>query len=275
MSLRVPARAGERYGRVLGYLDASTLEGWSGASGVRLLVSRWYARVFGFPELAAHQRFGPIQGMLRRYGGQRVLDLGAGNGLYSLADGVARPGATHILADVSHRHMRRATTTGAALGLQVQCITGSADSLPLPAASVDTVLVIEVLQFLDDDEGAIREIARVLRPGGVWLCEQDSPPPGTPLPRSNEDRLQKRRAGYAPETLRDLAGKAGLVLEASQMVAGPRARRWEAWDGRLFQRNRSVHFLLFPLIRLAAWLTTSTPVPGSSGTVLFCFRKPA
>jgi hypothetical protein len=139
---------------------------------------------------------------------------------------------------------------------------------------VDTVLLIEVLQFLDRDDAAVQEVARVLRPGGTWLCEQDCPPAGTPLPRTAEGRLQKRRAGYTAERLRELAAEAGLVLEMSQPVSGPIGRRWEAFDGRLFQRSRSLHFLLFPFIRLLANVTTPTPAPGQSGTVLYVFRKP-
>ncbi len=274
MGERISPVAGGVYGRVLGYLDPPTLRGWSDASGLKLFISSWYARLFGYPELAAHRRFPAIRETLHRHGGSRVLDLGAGNGLYSLADAADRAGTFHILADVSHRHMLRAAATGQSLGLPVRGITTSAEALPLADDSVDSVLLIEVLQFLDNDETAIREIARVIRPGGAWLCEQDCPPDGTPIPRIADGRLQKRRPGYSAERLQELAARAGLALESAHPVSGRVGRRWEAWDGRLFQRSRPIHFLLFPLIRLMDRLWTPKAVPGEPGTVLYVFRKP-
>jgi SAM-dependent methyltransferase len=46
---------------------------------------------------------------------------------------------------------------------------GSAESLPYPDASFDLVLCTQVLEHLDDPLAAIREMHRVLRPGGVAL----------------------------------------------------------------------------------------------------------
>jgi SAM-dependent methyltransferase len=270
---RVSSGAGDVFGRALAYLDAPTLATWSGSSGVRLLLSRWYARLFGFPELAAHRRFRPVQGMLRRHGGEKVLDLGAGNGLYSIADAVNRPRSAHVLADVSVRHMRRATATGRALALPIWGIACSAEALPLAAESVDTVLLIEVLQFIEDDRTAVGEAARVLRPGGVLLCEQERPPFGASVVRTAEPRLQKRRVGYTAEALCELALGAGLVLEASQMVSGPMGRWWESLDGRIFRRNRTLHLVLFPFARLLAWLSAPAAVKGRPGTVLYLFRR--
>jgi SAM-dependent methyltransferase len=270
---RPPRAAAGAFGRALAYLDASTLTTWSESSGLRLLLSRWYARLFGFPELAAHRRFRPVQDLLRRHAGERVLDLGPGNGLYSIADAIDRPASAHLLADVSVRHMRRANATGRALGLPVWGIACSAEALPFPSESFDTVLLIEVLQFLDDDEAAVKELARVLRTGGVWVCEQEYPPVGAAVAWTAEARLRRRRAGYTPEALRQLAARAGLDLEGSQMVSGRTGRRWESLDGRLFRRSRRLYFVLFPIVRLLAWLSTPAPVVGEPGTVLYLFRK--
>jgi SAM-dependent methyltransferase len=269
----LPRSAGKAFGRALAYLDNPTLALWSEAAGLRLLLSRWYAKVLGFPELAAHRRFGPIQDMLRQHGGGTVLDVGAGNGLYSVADAINRPGSTHFLADVSLRHMRRANATGRSLALPIWGITCSAPALPLATECLDTVLLIEVLQFVDEDRAAIGEIARVLRPGGVWVCEQEYPPVHSSLGSNPEARLQKRRIGYSPKALCELAARAGLILEHSQVVSGGIGRWWESLDGRIFQRSRLLHFVLFPLNHLLSWLLTPLPVDGKPGTVLYVFRK--
>jgi SAM-dependent methyltransferase len=275
MAERVPAEAGNVYGRVLAYHVAPTLAAWSRVSGLWLHLSRWYARVLGFPELAAHRRFPVVRDMLHRHAGERVLDLGAGNGLYSIADAVLRPASSHILADLSVRHMHRATATGRALGLPLWGIACSAQALPFASASFDTILLIEVLQFVDDDQAAVKEVGRVLRRGGYWLCEQDRPPEGTPLTRVTEARLQKRRIGYTEKSLCHLAAAAGLVLEDSQPVSGRIGRWWESFDGRLFRKSRAIHFLLFPILRLLAGLFTNAALQRQPGTVLYLFRKPS
>jgi SAM-dependent methyltransferase len=274
---RIPAAAGEAYGRVLAHLDSRTLALWTLGAGPRVPFFRWYVRLFGFPELAAHRRFRQIQEQLGR-AGSVVLDLGAGAGLYSLADAIRRPESSHVLVDVSRRHMHRATVTGRSLGLDTGGVVSSAEAVPLAAASVDAVLLIEVLQFIDDDVRVVREIGRVLRPGGVWVCEQEQMPDDAPLKTAeqrerNEDRLTKRRAGYSAARLRDLAARNGLALESSGVVSGRISRWWEGLGARVLGRSRALHMMLFPLGRFLSALTRVLPPEAEPGTVLYVFRK--
>ncbi len=51
-------------------------------------------------------------------------------------------------------------------------IIGSADRIPLPDASVDAILCTQVLGDLTSPDAAIREFARVLRPGGYALVTE-------------------------------------------------------------------------------------------------------
>lgn len=268
------ARAGTVYGYPLSLLDAPTLATWSGAAGFMLTLSRWYARVFGYPELAAHRRFRYVRAALDREGGRTVLDLGAGNGLYSIADAMARPGTVHVVADVSRRHVRRACDTGLALGAPVSGMVCRAEALPLATASVETVLLIEVLQFVEGDLAAFAEVARVLRRGGAWLCEQDWAARGVAPAPVVEDRLRKRRAGYTVPELHAAAARVGLEIVWTRPVSGAIGRWWESIDGRLFRASRLLHLLLFPLVRAVAWATTPAAREGRPGTVLYLFRKP-
>lgn len=264
---------GRGYGRLLGSLDDATLALWAGGGGCRARVARHYARAFGLPELAAHHRFRVTLETLERCGGSVVLDLGAGSGLYSLAAAARHPATTHFVGDVSRRHMHRAGATGRALGLRVRALGCSVEALPLASDSVDTVLLVEVLQFVDRDREAVREIGRVLRPGGVWLCEQEAPQPGAPLVAGGENRLRQRRGGYTAEALRRLAADAGMEPEAASRVTGPVGRWWEGLDGRIFAINREMHHALFPLVRLLARLSAPLDRRREGGTVLYRFRK--
>jgi ubiquinone/menaquinone biosynthesis C-methylase UbiE len=97
----------------------------------------------------------------------RVVEIGAGTGL----NVEHYPDATTelVLAEpdqamrrrLAHRLRRRARVA--------HVVDAPAERLPLPDASVDTVVSTLVLCTVDDPEQALREIARVLRPDGQLL----------------------------------------------------------------------------------------------------------
>jgi SAM-dependent methyltransferase len=92
--------------------------------------------------------------------GSRVLDVGCGSGefLGMLADAGAIP--TGIDPARGMVDLARARVRGADLRV------GLAESLPWPDASFDVVTAINALQFADDPDAALAEIARVTVPGG-------------------------------------------------------------------------------------------------------------
>jgi SAM-dependent methyltransferase len=95
----------------------------------------------------------------------RVLDLAAGTGKLTrlLVEGGAAVVAVEPVAEM------RAVLGEAVPGIAV--LEGTAESIPLPTASVDAVTVAQAFHWFDG-EGALGEIHRVLRPGGalglVW-----------------------------------------------------------------------------------------------------------
>lgn len=99
-----------------------------------------------------------------RFAGQRVLDVGCGDGAYALA--AAERGAHVVGVDTSARMLQAARDRAASKGLPLDLRVGDVRQLPFADASFDVVLAVTVLCFVEDASRALSEMARVLAPGG-------------------------------------------------------------------------------------------------------------
>jgi ubiquinone/menaquinone biosynthesis C-methylase UbiE len=79
-------------------------------------------------------------------------------------------------------------------------VRNDARVLPIPAEACDAVTCIEALEFLPDPQQALREMVRVLRPGGTLVVTN----------RRGFDRWTFLRRGYSPERFERLLGSFGL-----------------------------------------------------------------
>jgi SAM-dependent methyltransferase len=93
-----------------------------------------------------------------------VLDVGCGQGIDVAR--FARGGARATGIDLTPRHVELATAHLAAMELEATILRGDAEALPFEDASFDLVSSNGVLHHTPGFELALREIHRVLRPGG-------------------------------------------------------------------------------------------------------------
>jgi SAM-dependent methyltransferase len=99
-----------------------------------------------------------------RFAGKRVLDVGSGNG-YVLSR-YAMAGADAYGADLTSTGIGLCRRRFELAGLRGHFTVANAESLPFPSGAFDCVCSMGVLHHTPDTEGAVREIHRVLRPGG-------------------------------------------------------------------------------------------------------------
>ena len=101
--------------------------------------------------------------------GRDVLDLGCAGGF--MAEALAQRGATVTgidpaadAIDAARAHARRG-------GLRIGYDVGVGEALPYADASFDAVVCVDVLEHVADLTKVLAEVARVLRPGGLFLFD--------------------------------------------------------------------------------------------------------
>lgn len=114
---------------------------------------------------------------LRKQAGKPVgrglaLDLAGGTG--DVADRLADAGWAVVVCDPSEGMMGIGRKKKA--GPRVRWVGGMGEALPFPDATFDLVTVAFGLRNMRDRQGALAEIARVLVPGGRFLCLEFSQP---------------------------------------------------------------------------------------------------
>jgi demethylmenaquinone methyltransferase / 2-methoxy-6-polyprenyl-1,4-benzoquinol methylase len=118
--------------------------------------------------------------------GQRVLDVATGTGMVA-AELLARADCSVVGIDQSPQMLaaaraRFAADGGSSAGVsaRVELVEGQAESLPFADASFDAVTFTYLLRYVDDPAATMRELARVVRPGGRVASLEFGVPPWAP-----------------------------------------------------------------------------------------------
>jgi demethylmenaquinone methyltransferase/2-methoxy-6-polyprenyl-1,4-benzoquinol methylase len=114
--------------------------------------------------------------------GDRVLDVATGTGLVAFE--LARRGCEVVGVDQSDEMLagaRAALERRPSLAHHVRFIRGQAEALPFEDGEFDALTFTYLLRYVDDRRATMRELARVLRPGGRIGMVEFGVPDGTAL----------------------------------------------------------------------------------------------
>jgi SAM-dependent methyltransferase len=198
-------------------------------------------------------------GLLGDVAGRQVLEVGCGSAPCSRW--LAARGASVIATDLSAGMLRHARLAASRTGIAVPLVQADAGALPFADAAFDLACsAFGAVPFVSDSGQVMREVARVLRPGGRWvfavthpmrwIFPDDPGPNGLMVHQSYFDRSPyvEVAADGTPtyvehhrtmgDRIREIVG-AGLVLVDVVEPEWPdgHEREWGQWSplrGRLF-----------------------------------------
>jgi SAM-dependent methyltransferase len=141
-----------------------------------------------------------IADVVRRRPGLRLVDCGCGTG-HNLQ--LLRPHGRAVGFDLSEAGLARARATG------LTVLRGDVTRIPLASASFDVATSFDVLQCVEADVAAIREMARIVRPGGVVILTVAA----LDALRGDHAEVWQEVRRYTPASVRRLIEAAGLRPE--------------------------------------------------------------
>ncbi|EAQ97521.1 class I SAM-dependent methyltransferase [Congregibacter litoralis] len=226
--------------------------------------------------------------------GQRVLDLGCGEGRHVIAawalDGVDAVGVDLSLDDLATARERMREFRGLEGGggpgdsAGFLLLAGDALKLPFADASFDTVICSEVLEHIPDYRSALAEISRVLKPGGrlcasvprAW-CERIC----WALSRDYHQVMGGHLRIFDTQRLRTEIEKHGFTAYYEHGAHALHSVYW--WLQCLFWKSRERNWLVRQYHRLLVWDMMSQPAftrvleralnPVLGKSVVMYFRK--
>jgi SAM-dependent methyltransferase len=192
---------------------------------------------------------------------ERVLDLGCGFGRHAYA--AARAGGAVVALDAGDKEVHDVRATFAAMvdageldggRCRAGAVRGDALSLPFATGAFDRVIASEVLEHIPDDVAAMRELARVLRPGGTMAVTVPRCWPEVVnwlLSDAYHDVPGGHVRIYRRSTLLHRLGAAGLVPSGSHHAHGLHSPYW--WLKCLVGVGNESHPLVAAYHRLLVW----------------------
>jgi 2-polyprenyl-6-hydroxyphenyl methylase/3-demethylubiquinone-9 3-methyltransferase len=153
--------------------------------------------------------------------GRQVLDLGCAGGF--MAEALAARGAHVIGIDPAAAAIEAARHHACGAGLRIGYDVGVGEALPYDDAGFDAAVCVDVLEHVTDLHRVLSEVARVLRPGGLFLFDTINRNPLARLATITvaEDLLRLLPRGTHDPAMFIKPGELRRAMEGTVFVPGP------------------------------------------------------
>lgn len=172
-----------------------------------------------------HADFEPYRRRVTGAAHGRVLEIGVGSGMNLV---LYRNATAVVGIDPSAKLLSMARAAAGDRPRSIELVGGTAEAIPLPDRSVDTVVSTWTLCSIPDLPKALSEVRRVLKPGGRFLFAEHglAPEPNVVRWQHRLTPLWKRVAGgcHLDRPIDRMIGSAGLRLARLETgyMKGPR-----------------------------------------------------
>jgi 2-polyprenyl-3-methyl-5-hydroxy-6-metoxy-1,4-benzoquinol methylase len=153
--------------------------------------------------------------------GERILDIGCGDGAYDMR--IAKSGAKVTGVDIHEK--RLAAAQRYYRSERTEFLFLDASRMKFPEASFDKAVSLCVIEHLPQDELVMRNIWRALKPGGLFVFSGDSlsNPDITPAERERHRKRYAVNTFYTVDVVREKLARTGFeLMEAQYILSTPR-----------------------------------------------------
>jgi ubiquinone/menaquinone biosynthesis C-methylase UbiE len=220
---------------------------------------------------------------------QLLLDMGCGEGRHSIG-ALLETSANVIGLDLSITDLNTAKSRLNDFdisGLDTFCSfgVGNINAIPFENSSIDAVMCSEVLEHIDSPEESIKELIRVLKPGGVMALSVPRYLPELICWKLSKE-YSKTPGGHVRifkhNQLKDLAVSNGLEYRSFHWAHGLHSPYW--WLQCLFWKTKETSYVIKQYHKLLVWDLMKKPLltkilemilqPLIGKSLVMYFRKP-
>ena len=220
---------------------------------------------------------------------QLLLDMGCGEGRHSIG-ALLETSANVIGLDLSITDLNIAKSRLSDFdisGLDTFCSfgVGNINAIPFENSSIDAVMCSEVLEHIDSPEESIKELIRVLKPGGVMALSVPRYLPELICWKLSKE-YSKTPGGHVRifkhNQLKDLAVSNGLEYRSFHWAHGLHSPYW--WLQCLFWKTKETSYIVKQYHKLLVWDLMKKPLltkilemilqPLIGKSLVMYFRKP-